>query len=152
MAMRETVLKLIEEFNGDSKRKSKAAEKKLLKICIPIIKNLTKITDLFDYNLFDDASYYLPNRGTIDEIVFADTDEIQLVYSDGCLGDVYEEVLIFPLSWLDINYERFFYNCREKKLKDLENDMSELKKQLSQMDTNYKQVLSMHYTDNNSGK
>lgn len=150
--MRETVLKLIEEFNGDSKRKSKAAEKKLLKICIPIIKNLTKITDSFDYNLFDDASYYLPNRGTIDEIAFADTDEIQLVYSDGCLGDVYEEVLIFPLSWLDINYERFFYNCREKKLKDLENNMSELKNMLSQMDTNYKQVLSMHYTDNNSGK
>lgn len=150
--MRETVLKLIEEFNGDSKRKSKAAEKKLLKICIPIIKNLTKITDSFDYNLFDDTSYYLPNRGTIDEIAFCDTDEIQLVYSDGCLGDVYEEVLIFPLSWLDINYERFFYNCREKKLKDLENDMSELKNMLSQMDTNYKQVLSMHYTDNNSGK
>ena len=150
--MRETVLKLIEEFNGDSKRKSNAAEKKLLKICIPIIKNLAKITDLFDYNLFDDTSYYLPNRGTIDEIAFADTDKIELVYSDGCLGEVYEEVLIFPLSWLDVDYERFFYECREKKLKDLENDMSEIKNKLSLMEDKYKEILSIQYTDNNSGK
>ena len=145
--LKQRVLQLVGDFKSDSKSKSAKAEKELIKICEPIIKRFYNIASQFgnpneDFNFPYD---YRASRGGIDSFVDFHDMKFEFYYTDGCLGDHYEEYLEMPLHWLDEKAELNYFNyCKGKALHKVGMEIEKLKedypKRLETLEKEYKEI------------
>ncbi len=95
------VTTLYDDFTGDSKFKSAAAEKSAIELCEPIIKqyyNFCKKLKVDAKDIF--GIIYNADRGGIDGILKFTGEYILFHYTDGRTGKWYETEIKFPIGWL----------------------------------------------------
>lgn len=154
--LKQRVLQLIGDFKSDSKSKSKQAEKELIDICEPIIKKFYDISRTFGSTIknFGFPHDYMSSRGNIDSFVEFNNEKLVFYYTDGCMGNFYEEYLEMPLHWLDEGAEEDYFNyCKEYALREKTKEIEDLKLKnpiiLSNLKKQYKKIESMNYSKEN---
>ena len=123
--IKQRVLRLVEEFNSDSKSKIKKAEKELIKICEPIINRVYEIITEFDDDLSEDFGFpydYISSHGSIDAFEGMEGNMLDFYY------------LEMPLEWLDEDApEKIFNQCKEKMLRKKEIELHQLEEKIESL-------------------
>ena len=150
--MKDTLRVLIEMYHGDSKKASKEAEEKILAICNPIVKKFYKVASSLKVRIkpFDG---YLPNRGGFSDIsISCNEQEIYLEYHDSCMGDPIDDTIVLPVDWIvdtENQLKSFFEKCKEKKTKDLMNNINNQYKEIERLKGLYQEMNDMEFSNIN---
>ncbi len=149
--MKDTLIELIEMYNGDSKKASEEAEEKIIAICKPIIKKFYKVASSLKVRIKPFDGEYLPHRGYFtDFAISCNEQEIYLKYSDSCMGDSIDDTIILPIDWVvdtENQLKSFFEKCKEKKTKDLMDNINNQYKEIERLKELYKEANNMDFAN-----
>lgn len=149
--MKDTLKLLIEMYNGDSKKASEEAEERIIDICKPIIKKFYKVASSLKVRIKPFDGDYMPNRGNfLDIAISCNEQEIYLVYHDSCMGDSIDDTIILPVDWIidtENQLKAFFEKCKEKKTKDLMNNINNQYKEIERLKELYREANNMDFSN-----
>lgn len=141
--MKEEIEKLIKQYNSDSKSATEKAEKRLIELSRPIIKQFYEVAKLFGIPFTaSEWEEYLPSRGDIENVNYADDESITFHYTDGCRGELIEDEIKVPLNWYEEDAIKYYrencrieaYNLISRKIERSERDINEMKRELERID------------------
>lgn len=149
--MKDTLRLLFEMYHGDSKKASEEAEERIIAICKPIIKKFYKIVSFLKVRVKPFDGDYLPNRGGFSDIsISCNEQEIYLEYHDSCMGDPIDDTIVLPVDWIvdtENQLKAFFEKCKEKKTKDLMNNINNQYKEIERLKELYREANNMDFSN-----
>lgn len=149
--MKDTLKRLFEMYNGDSRKASEEAEEKIIGICKPIVKKFFKVASSLKVRIKPFDGDYVPNRGYFTDFALScNEQEIYLKYCDSCMGDPIDDTIILPVDWIvdtDNQLKAFFEKCKEKKTKDLMDNINKQYKEIERLKELYKEANNMEFSN-----
>ena len=151
--MKDTLRLLFEMYYGDSKKASEEAEERIIAICKPIIKKFYRIASSFSLRIPPFDGDYIPRRGYFTSISVSPNErEIYLEYHDSCMGDSIDDTIVMPVDWIidtENQLKLFFEKCKEKKTKDLMNNINNQYKEIERLKGLYQEMNDMEFSNIN---
>jgi len=140
--LKQKVLQLVGDLNSDSKTKASKAEKEIIRICEPIIKQHWNIGD--KYKVLSKMGWddiYMPQRGKIVAVSYGIADHINFVYHDASMSELFECTVKMSIHWLDNDsLERYEKVCKGKRIVALEGMKEYHKKELEWIERELKEL------------